>query len=41
MRQAGKITHYLDVSFLTNPLEKTKDRLVVMMWRLGLEIYMT
>lgn len=41
MRQAGKITHYLGVSFLTNPLEKTKDRLVVMMWRLGLEIYMT
>lgn len=30
MRQAGKITHYLNVSFLTDPLEKTKDRLVVM-----------
>jgi len=29
------------VLFLTDPLEKTKDGLVVMMWRLGLKIYMT
>lgn len=41
MKQAGKITHYLDVLFLTDALEKTKDGLVVMMWRLGLKIDMT
>lgn len=40
MRQAGKRTHYLDVLFLTDPLQKTKDGLVVIMWTLGLKIYM-
>lgn len=41
MKQAVKITHYLHVLFLTDPLENTMDGLMVMIGKLGLKIHMT